>query len=50
MGPCHHGMTCPRVTDGGGNLQIWGGAVAANILNKKLRTADKERYFSLEVG
>jgi len=35
---CHHGMTRPRVTDGGDGLQIW--RVAANVSNKQSRTAD----------
>jgi hypothetical protein len=37
--PCHHGMARPQVADGGNGLQIW--RVAANILNKQSRTADK---------
>jgi hypothetical protein len=37
--PCHHGMARPQVADEGDGLQIW--RVAANILNKQLRTADK---------
>jgi hypothetical protein len=32
-------MACPQVADGGGGLQIR--TVAANILNKQSRTADK---------
>jgi hypothetical protein len=32
-------MTRPQVADGGESLQIW--RVAANILNKQSRTADK---------
>jgi hypothetical protein len=39
VGPCHHGMTRPRVADGGDGLQIW--RLAANIWNKQSRTADK---------
>jgi hypothetical protein len=35
--PCHHSMAHPQ--DGGDGLQIW--RVAANILNKQSRTADK---------
>jgi len=39
-GPYHHKMGGgPRIADGGDNLQIW--RVAANILNKQSRTADK---------
>jgi hypothetical protein len=37
--PCHHGMARPQVSDGGYDLQIW--RVAANILDKQSRTADK---------
>jgi hypothetical protein len=39
--PCHHGMARPQVADGGDRdrLQVW--RVAANILNKQSRTADK---------
>jgi hypothetical protein len=37
--PCHHNMAHPRVADGGDGLQIW--KVAAYILNKQLRTADR---------
>jgi hypothetical protein len=37
--PCHHGMARPQVVDGGDGLQIW--RVAANILTKQSRTADK---------
>jgi hypothetical protein len=45
--PCHHGLACPQVGDGGGALQFW--RVAANILNKQLRTADKGWSSSLGV-
>jgi hypothetical protein len=38
-GPFHHGMARPQVADGGDGLQIW--KVAANILNKQSRTADR---------
>jgi hypothetical protein len=27
--PCHHGMACPEVADGGDNLKIW--RVAVNM-------------------
>jgi hypothetical protein len=37
--PCHHGMARPQVAVGGEGLQIW--RVAASILNKQSRTADK---------
>jgi len=46
--PCSHGLTCPRVAEGGGGLQIWG--VVARILNKQSRTADKGWSSSLGVG
>jgi hypothetical protein len=36
--PCHVGMARPQVADGGDGLQIR--RIAANILNKQLRTAD----------
>jgi hypothetical protein len=40
-------MACPWVADGGGGLQMW--TVAANILNKQSRTADKGKSSSLRV-
>jgi hypothetical protein len=46
--PCHHGMARSQVADGGDALQVW--RVAANILNKQSRTADKEWSSSLGVG
>jgi hypothetical protein len=46
--PCHHGMARPQVADGGDALQVW--RVAANILNKQSRTADKGWPSSLGVG
>jgi hypothetical protein len=46
--PCHHGMAHPQVADGGNGLQIW--RVAAIILNKQSRTADKGWSSSLGVG
>jgi hypothetical protein len=46
--PCHHGMACPQVADGGDALQLW--REAANILNKQSRTADKGWSSSLGVG
>jgi hypothetical protein len=45
--PCHYGMARPQVADGD-VLQIW--RVAANILNKQSRTADKGWSSSLGVG
>jgi hypothetical protein len=45
--PCHHGMARLQVADGGKGLQIW--RVAANILNKQSRTADKGWPSSLGV-
>jgi hypothetical protein len=47
VGPYHHGMARPRVADGGDSLKIW--SVAANILNKHLRTVDKGWSSSLGV-
>jgi hypothetical protein len=46
--PCHHGMVCPQVADGGDGLQIW--RVAAKILSKQSRTADRGWSSSLGVG
>jgi hypothetical protein len=46
--PCHHGMARPQVADGGKGLQIW--RVAANIVNKQSRTADKGWPSSLGGG
>jgi len=46
--PCHYGVARPQVADGGEGLQIW--RVAANILNKQSRTADKGWSSSLEVA
>jgi hypothetical protein len=37
--PVHHDIARPQVADEGDGLHIW--RVAANILNKQLRTADK---------
>jgi hypothetical protein len=37
--PCRHGMARPQDAGGGDVLQVW--RVAANILNKQPRTADK---------
>jgi hypothetical protein len=37
--PSYHNMARSQVADGGDGLQIW--RVAANILNKQSRTADK---------
>jgi hypothetical protein len=47
VGSFHHGMSHPRVADGGCDLQIW--RVAANILNKQSRTADKGWSFNMGV-
>jgi hypothetical protein len=41
-------MARPQVADGGEGLQVW--RVAANILNKQFRTADKGWSSSLVVG
>jgi hypothetical protein len=48
VGPCHHGTARPRNADGGVGLQIR--RVAANILNKQARTAEKGSFSSLRVG
>jgi hypothetical protein len=45
--PCHHGMGRPRVADQKNGLRMW--RVAANILNKQSRRADK-RWSSTLVG
>jgi hypothetical protein len=45
---CHHSMAHPPVTDRGDGLQIW--RVAANMLNKQLRTTDSGWSSSLRVG
>jgi hypothetical protein len=45
--PCHHGMTCPQVADGGDALQVQ--RKAENIFNKQSRTAEKKGSSSLEV-
>jgi hypothetical protein len=45
---CHHSMVRPLVADRGYGLQIW--RVAANILNKQSRTADRGWSSSLGVG
>jgi hypothetical protein len=43
--PYHDGIARPQIADGGDGLQIW--RVAANILNKHSRTADKSWSSSL---
>jgi len=48
LGPCHNRMGYPRVADGGDVLQIW--TVAASILNRQSRTADKRWTSSFGVG
>jgi hypothetical protein len=48
MSPCHHGMARPRVADGGYGLQMW--RMAANVLNKQSRTADKGWSSAWELG
>ena len=45
---CHHGMARRHVADGRDDLQTW--RVAANMLNKQTRTADKGWSSSLGVG
>jgi hypothetical protein len=44
----HHGMACPLVAEEGDDLQVQ--IVAANILNKQSRIADKGFPSSLDVG
>jgi hypothetical protein len=46
--PSHHGMESPQVADGENSLQFW--RVAANILNKQSRRAEKGWFSSLGVG
>jgi hypothetical protein len=46
--PCHHGMARLQFADGGDALQVW--RIAANILNKQSRRADKWLSSSLVVG
>jgi hypothetical protein len=46
--PAHHSMSRPQVADGGDTLQVW--RVAANMLNKQSRTADKGWSSSWGVG
>jgi hypothetical protein len=46
--PCHHGVARAQVADEGDSLQIW--RLAAKILNKQSRTADKGWFSSLKVG
>jgi hypothetical protein len=46
--PCHHGMARPQVAVGGDDLQLR--SVAANILNKQSRRADKGWSSRLGVG
>jgi len=41
-------ITHTRIVDGGDGLQMWW--VAANIVNKQSRTADKGWYSSFGVG
>jgi len=44
VGPCHHGLACRRLADGGGDLEIW--RVAEIILNKQSQKAEKRWSFS----
>jgi hypothetical protein len=41
-------MELPQIGDGGNGLQIW--RIAENMLNKQLRTADKEWFSRFGVG
>jgi hypothetical protein len=45
--PCDHGMARSQVADVGDGLHIW--RVAANILNKQSRAADKVWSFNLGI-
>jgi len=45
--PCHYGMTCPQITDGGNGIQTW--KVAVNILNKQLRSTNRGWFPSLGI-
>jgi hypothetical protein len=46
--PCEHGMARPQVADAGDGLHIF--RVAANIVNKQSRTADRGWFSILGVG
>jgi hypothetical protein len=46
--PCHHGIARPEVAIEEERLHTW--KVAANILNKQLRTTEKGRTPVCEVG
>jgi hypothetical protein len=48
LGPCHHGLVHPQVSDGGEGLKLW--KYAANKLNKQPQTDDKGWPFSLGLG
>jgi hypothetical protein len=43
MGYCYHDMAHLQVADGGDDLHIW--SVAANMLNKRSRTADRRSFW-----
>jgi hypothetical protein len=45
---CYHGMARPQVADRADGLRMW--RVAANILNKRSRTADRGWSSSLGAG
>jgi len=47
-GSCHHGMARPQVAAGGDILQMW--RVAANVMSKQSRTADKLWSSSVRAG
>jgi hypothetical protein len=46
--PCYHSVACPQVANRGDGFQMW--RVAAIILNKQSRTADRWWPSSLGVG
>jgi hypothetical protein len=45
--PCHHVIACPHVADESGDLQML--TLAANVLNRQSRTADKRRSFGMGI-
>jgi hypothetical protein len=47
MGPCHRCTARPRVADEGNDLEMQ--RIAANVLNKQSRTADKGWSSTLSV-
>jgi hypothetical protein len=45
--PCLHSLAHPRVTYEGDDLQLWN--AAANVLNRRSRTADRKYFLQLGV-